>query len=109
MKRTGRDRKANQTRRARELVQSGAVLTRNKIGELSKATARAYLSSMDATVRGNVEELKSRLRLIFDANGIDAFRNRDDLISVTDPKASGRSVSFHIPKIPSVEAPDTID
>ena len=91
-------------------MQSGAVLTRNKIDELSKASARAYLSSMNSAVRGNVGELKSRLRRIFDANGIDAFRNGDALAIVrADPVPSGRSVSFHIPKLPAVEAEDAID
>ena len=107
-KRKARDRKADQTRRARELVRSGAVLTRNKIDGLNKAEARAYLSSMKATVRGNADELKIRLRQIFDANGIDAFKLGDALV-MTDPVPAARSTVLQIATLPSVEALDAID
>ena len=101
-----KSRKAEQARKARELVGSGAVLTRSQIEDLNKAELRAYLKMVPkAAVRGNVGELKDRLRLIFDANGIDTFKKGDDPLVVP----SRSRVRFHVPTIPSVEDPGTLD
>ena len=77
---SGRNRKREQCRKARELVAGGAVLTRAKIGTLNKAEARAYLASMrQAPVRGNRQDLIERLTSIFEMNRIDAYRTGDHL------------------------------
>lgn len=79
----GRNRKTEQARKARVLVDSGAVLTRLKIADLNKAEARAYLKVMPkVAVRGNIDELKDRLRKVFDANGLDTFQKGDDVTAV---------------------------
>ena len=73
-------RKADQARKARELVASGKVLTRVAIADLSKAEARAFLGCMKGKgVRGNLAELHERLRSVFDASKIDSFKVGDDI------------------------------
>ena len=71
----GRNKKAAQTSKAREMVNGGKSLTRGEIATLKRAEARAYLSAMrGGSVRGNLSDMQSRLRAIFDANGIDSFK-----------------------------------
>ena len=73
-------RKADQARKARELVASGKVLTRVAIADLSKAEARAFLGCMKGKgVRGNLAQLHGRLRSVFDASKIDSFKVGDDI------------------------------
>ena len=58
------------------MVNGGRALARPAIGALKKAGARAYLSVMSGggLRRGNPADMQSRLRAIFDANGMDSFK-----------------------------------
>ena len=108
---TRRKKKANQTQKARELVQNGKILSRPMIAELSKATARAYLSSMQAPVRGNLDELRARIRRISEVNGIDTFKCGDTIATIPPPLSTTQTsqVRFGIPRVPSVEDQETLD
>ena len=106
----GRGRKAEQSRKARELVAGGTMLTRQNIGKLNKAEARAFLASMrKAPVRGNRPELIARLARIFEANCIDTYRTGDLLSSFPEPERAPHvgfaSATLCVPMLPSVEDP----
>ena len=70
-------RMSKQAQKAKDLVQSGHVLTRAGISDLIKAEARAYLSAMTrSSSNGNRSVLLAVIRAAFDERGIDVFCGR---------------------------------
>ena len=70
-------RMSKQAQKAKDLVQSGHVLTRAGISDLTKAEARAYLSAMaGSSSNGNRSVLLAAIRAAFDERGIDVFCGR---------------------------------
>ena len=70
-------RMSKQAQKAKDLVQSGHVLTRAGISDLTKAEARAYLSAMTgSSANGNRSVLLAAIRAAFDERGIGVLCGR---------------------------------
>ena len=70
-------RMSKQAPKAKELVQSGHVLTRASISDMTKAEARAYLSAMTgSSANDNRSVLLAAVRAAFDERGIGVLCGR---------------------------------